>query len=72
MIVEGERAVLHLVEAALPVGELPALLSLYLEPGRATEARLVWISAEGPRPLDPRRTVGEQVPAEAELEIRVD
>ncbi|MGH7556930.1 MAG: hypothetical protein ACREMD_03990 [Gemmatimonadota bacterium] len=72
VIVEGERAVFHLVDAALPVEELPARLALYFQPRREPAARLVWISSEGPRPLDPRRAVGEQVPAEAEIEIRVD
>lgn len=71
VIVEGERAVLHLVEATMPVGEVPARLALYFEPGRAPGARCVWISAEGPRPLDPHRTVGEQVPADAEIELLV-
>lgn len=72
VIVEGERAVLHLVEASLPVAELPGRLALYLEPGGVPGRRLVWISADGPRPLDPDRTVGEQVPPEAEIEIRLD
>lgn len=72
VIIEGERAVLHLVEAALPVGELPARLALYFEPGRARGTKLVWIAAEGPRALDPGRSIGEQVPPDAELEIRAD
>lgn len=70
MIVEGERAVFHLVDAGLPAGELPARLGLYLEPHRAPADRLIWISPQGPRLLDPRRTIGEQIPPEAEIEIR--
>ncbi len=72
MIVEGERAVFHVVDAGLPVGELPARLGLYLQPGRDPADRLIWISPEGPRLLDPRRAVGEQIPPEAEIEIRGD
>jgi hypothetical protein len=70
VIVDGERAVLHLVEAALPVRELGTRLAVYLAPGRVEDAQFVWLSSDGPRVLDPGRTVGEQVPAEAEIEIR--
>ena len=69
VIVEGERAVLHLIEPDLPVAELRVQLSVYLEPGRSRESRFIWMSPEGPRLLDPKRAVGEQVPAEAEIEI---
>ncbi|HET9581287.1 MAG TPA: hypothetical protein VFP76_00530 [Gemmatimonadota bacterium] len=72
IFVRGERAVFHLLDPALPAGELPARLALYFEPGAHAPARLVWNSSDGPRPLDPGRGIGDQVPPEAEVEIRAD
>lgn len=70
VIVEGERALLHVVEATLPAGELPARLSLYFESAPPGARSLVWLGSDGPRVLDPDRAIGEQVPPDAELEIR--
>lgn len=72
IFVHGERAVFHLLDPSLPVGELPGRLALYFEPAAVARARLVWNSDDGPRPLDPGRGIGEQVPPEAEVEIRAD
>lgn len=70
VVVRGERAVFHLLDPAVLAGELPARLALYFEPlGQAAEG-LVWNAHDGPRPLDPDRGIGEQVPPEAEVEIR--
>lgn len=70
IVVRGERAVFHLLDPAMPAGELPGRLALYFEPRGSAAAELVWISDDGPRPLDPGRGIGEQVPPEAEVEIR--
>jgi hypothetical protein len=72
IVVRGERAVFHLLDPAIPAGELPGRLALYFEPAGLVPARLVWNSVDGPRPLDPGRGIGEQVPPEAEIEIRAD
>lgn len=65
----GERAVCHAVDPATPAAQVPALLSLYFGgPGESAVA-LVWRSADGPRPLEPDRAIGEQVPADAEIEL---
>ncbi|HWC06229.1 MAG TPA: hypothetical protein VG799_03160 [Gemmatimonadota bacterium] len=72
IFVRGERAVFHVLDPALPAGELPGRLALYFEPPGVSRARLVWNSDDGPRPLDPGRRIGEQVPPEAEVEIRAE
>lgn len=72
IVVRGERAVFHLLDPAVPAGELPGRLALYFEPGGRAPARLVWNSVDGPRPLDPGRGIGDQVPPEAEVEMRAD
>lgn len=65
----GERAVCHAVDPSTPVSELPSLLALYFGDGHTEGARLVWRSEEGLRPLEPGRPIGEQVPADAEIEL---
>ena len=70
IFVRGERAVFHLLDPAVPAGELPGRLALYFELPVLARARLVWNSDGGPRPLDPVLGIGEQVPPEAEVEIR--
>lgn len=72
IVVRGERAVFHLLDPAVPAGEVAGHLALYFEPAGLSPARLVWNSVDGPRPLDPGRGIGEQVPPEAEIEIRPD
>lgn len=72
IVVRGERAVFHLLDPDVPAGELPGRLALYFEPLVVAPSRLVWNSDDGPRPLDPGRGIGEQVPPEAEVEIRVE
>ena len=72
VFVRGERAVFHLLDPAVPAGELPGRLALYFESLVVASARLVWNSDDGPRPLDPGRGIGEQVPPEAEVEIRAE
>lgn len=72
VIICGERAVFHLIDPDVPAGELLARFDLYFEPGLALGGRAVWNSSEGSLPLDPGRTIGEQVPADAEIEIRPD
>lgn len=67
----GERAVCHLVDPAAPAGEVSERVALYFAPAIAPAGALVWRAEGGPRPLDPARPIGEQVPAEAEIEILV-
>ena len=72
IVVRGERAVFHLLDPAVLAGELPERLAVYFEPAALALARLVWNSDDGPRPLDPGRGIGEQVPPEAEVELRAE
>lgn len=65
----GERAVCHTIDPALPAGEVPGLLAWYLGGSDGEAWRLVWISDRGPRRLVPERPIGEQVPADAEIEL---
>lgn len=65
----GERAVCHAVDPATPVADLPAILALYFGSPPSDETRLVWRSDDGPRALEPGRPIGDQVPAEAEIEL---
>lgn len=65
----GERAVCHTVDPTVPAGEVPSLLAWYLGGTGGEPIRLVWISDDGPRPLLPERPIGEQVPADAEIEL---
>lgn len=65
----GERAVCHAVDPGMPAHQLLSLMSLYLAPVPPQPGALVWRSDEGVRPLDPARPIGEQVPADALIEI---
>ena len=65
----GERAVCHLVDPAAPARDLETRVALYFAPA-AVPAGLVWRSGDGARPLDPARPIGDQVPAEAEIELQ--
>lgn len=65
----GERAVCHAVDPGMPARQLLSRISLYLAPGPAPCGALVWRSDEGARLLDLARPIGEQVPADALIEI---
>lgn len=66
----GERAVCHLVDPAAPARDLEARVALYFAPAVVPAGGLVWRSSDGARPLDPARPIGDQVPAEAEIELQ--
>lgn len=65
----GERAVCHAVDPATPAADLPSILALYFGDAAPDAARLVWRSDDGPRALEPDRAIGEQVPADAEIDL---
>ena len=64
-----ERAVCHAVDPTIPAGQLAQELALYFGPSPPIPTRLVWRSAEGPRPLDPGIPIGSQVHPEAEIDL---
>jgi len=66
----GERAVSHAVDPELPAAGVARALALYFTPDRLPAAcALVWRAGDGPRTLDPRAPLGEQVPADAEIDL---
>jgi hypothetical protein len=65
----GERAVAHSVDPALPAGEVPVLLSLYLG-GAVRGAEMVHVAAAGERRLDPLLAIGAQVAPDDEIDLR--
>lgn len=71
VIARGERAVCHVVDPSVTAAEIPSLLALYLGGSANRASRLVWLSEEGPRPLVPELPIGEQVPADAEIELEL-
>lgn len=71
LFTQGERAVAHAIDPETPVREIPQRLALYLgSDGGGRSLGVVWLSDTGPVALDPGRPVGEQVPAEAVIELR--
>lgn len=71
VIGRGERAVCHVVDPSVTAAEIPSLLALYLGGSADEPSRLVWRSEDGPRPLLPDLPIGEQVPADAEIELEL-
>lgn len=70
VFVFGDRAVSHAVDPERSPTELVDELSLYLDTvDGAPLRRAVVRSAEGRRPLDPGRPIGEQVAPDAEIEL---
>ncbi|HUP20711.1 MAG TPA: hypothetical protein VM778_12260 [Gemmatimonadota bacterium] len=65
----GERAVAHSVDPAVPAGEVPGLLALYLG-GVVRGAEMVHLASAGERRLDPLVAIGAQVGPDDEIELR--